>query len=142
MKTITLKVTSTHYLLEVDRASVGQEPILLQADGEPVAVWVSPADYDAFQTWQAAQQTPSAPPVPAEFEREVAAFEQLKPLLQEQYGGRVVAIHQGQVVAVGSDKMAVLDSVLETLGPVPCYIEWVEPDTPRRVQISSAWVAR
>ncbi|PKO23569.1 MAG: hypothetical protein CVU38_03405 [Chloroflexi bacterium HGW-Chloroflexi-1] len=80
--------------------------------------------------------------VPAEFEREVAAFERLKPALHDQYGGRAVAIYQGQVIAAGDDKMAVLDTVLETSGPVPCYIEWVAPEAPRRARIPSAWVAR
>ncbi len=79
---------------------------------------------------------------PTDFAQEVAMFEQLRPALQAQYGGRAVAIYHGQVVATGDDKMAVLDAVLSKLGPVPCYIEWVEPDTPRRVRVSSAWVAR
>lgn len=61
---------------------------------------------------------------------EVAAFERLKPTLQEQYGGQAVAIYQGQVVAAGDDKMAVLGRVLDEYGPVPCYIEWVEPESP------------
>ena len=38
--------------------------------------------------------------------------------------------------------MAVLADVLAQFGPVPCYIEWVAPETPRRARISSAWVAR
>ena len=79
---------------------------------------------------------------PADFAREVAAFEQLRPALQAQYGGRVVAIYHGQVVATGDDKMTVLDTVLSKLGPVPCYIEWVTPDTPRRVRAPLAWVVR
>jgi hypothetical protein len=83
-------------------------------------------------------ETPRYP----DFEREVAAFERLKPELLKTYKGRVVAIHQGQVVAVGDDRMAVLDTVLEKLGPVPCYIEWVEEETPRRVRMTSTWIAR
>jgi hypothetical protein len=83
-----------------------------------------------------------SPSIPAEFEREVAAFERLKPALQDQYRGRAVAIYQGQVIAAGNDKMAVLDMVLETFGPVLCYIEWVVPEAPRRARIPSAWAAR
>lgn len=84
-----------------------------------------------------AQRHPSAPP---EFLREAAAFAQLKPELLKQYKGRVVAIHQGKLVAVGDDRMAVLGMVLEKLGSVPCYIEWVEEQTPRRARITSTWV--
>ena len=74
--------------------------------------------------WQAAGQ-PDA--LPTDFLQEVSAFEQLKPTLLKEHGGRVVAIYQGQVVAVGDDKLQVLELVFERLGPMPCYIEWVKP---------------
>src|SRR5687767_12529906 len=45
-------------------------------------------------------ETPRYP----DFECEVAAFERLKPELLKTCKGRVVAIHQGQVVAVGETK--------------------------------------
>ncbi len=105
----------------------------------PVAVLIPAAEYGTFREWLAMRQ---AAPAPAEFRQEVAAFKRLKPFLQEHYAGRAVAIHHGQVVAVGDDKMAVLDDVLAQFGPVPCYIEWVGSETPRRARISSAWVAR
>ncbi len=107
--------------------------------GKPVTVLMSMNDYLTFRQWQK-QAVPS--PMPPEFADEVAAFERLKPTLQAQYGGQVVAIYQGQVVATGDDKMAVLGRVLDEIGPVPCYIEWVEPESPRRARISSAWVKR
>lgn len=139
MKTLTLKETADHYLVELDQAVAVQEPTLLETGGMPVAVLIPAAEYGAFRAWLATRQATAAP---AEFEREVAAFERLKPALEEQHPGRAVAIHRGQVVAVGDDKMAVLGDVLAQFGPVPCYIEWVEPETPRRARISSAWVAR
>ena len=88
-----------------------------------------------------ATEKPSEPAIPDEFENAVAVFDRLKPDLMAKYGGRVVAIYQDKVVAVGDDKMSVLETVVQTLGPVPCYIEWVEPETPRRVRMPSAWVA-
>jgi PHD/YefM family antitoxin component YafN of YafNO toxin-antitoxin module len=139
MKTMTLREAADRYLIEIDHAGVTLEPTLLETDGVPVAVLIPAAEYDAFREWLATRQTPAAP---AEFSQEVAAFEQLKPALQERFAGQAVAIHRGQVVAVGDDKMAVLDAVLAQFGPVPCYIEWVDPETPRRARISSAWVAR
>ena len=78
--------------------------------------------------------------MPSEFALEVAAFDRIRPTLQEQYGGQVVAIYQGDVVAVGSDKMAVLAQVQAEYGSIPCYIEWVEPETPRRARVTSAWI--
>ncbi len=82
----------------------------------------------------------SPPAPPTEFTRAVAAFEQLKPQLLSQYGGRVVAVYQEQVVAVGDDRLAVFDEVVRKYGHVPCYIEGVEPVTPRRVRMPSTWV--
>jgi predicted transcriptional regulator len=90
---------------------------------------------------QAAPQ-PLRPAAPPEFLREAEAFARLKPELLKQYKGRAVAIYQGEVVAVGDDRMDVLGTVLEKLGPAPCYIEWVEEQTPRRARITSTWVVR
>jgi hypothetical protein len=92
------------------------------------------------------QQVPIKPPgqpaVAPEFLQEVAAFERLKPQLLQQYAGRVVAIYQGSVVGVGDDVLAVHNAVIEKYGPVHCYVEWVEKETPRRVRIASAWRKR
>jgi len=60
----------------------------------------------------------------------------------EHYQGQVVAIYQGQVVEIGDDKMEVLGRVMEKFGNVPCYIEWVEPNVPRRVRLPSTRVAK
>ena len=91
---------------------------------------------------QSARILPTHSPAPPEFLNEIAAFEELKPELLKQYQGRVVAIYQGQVVAVGDNVLAVHDAVTAKFGSVPCYVEWVEAVTPRRVQIRSAWRAR
>lgn len=88
------------------------------------------------------REAPRLSSMPSAFAAEVAAFEQMKPALMEQYGGQAVAVHGGQVIVAGSDKMAVLADVVKTYGPVPCYIEWVEPASPRRARIPSAWVKR
>ncbi len=75
----------------------------------------------------------------SDFEREVASFEALRSELLATYPGETVAIYQGKVVAHGEDKMAVFDQVLTEFGPVPCYIETVTDETPRRVRVPSAW---
>jgi PHD/YefM family antitoxin component YafN of YafNO toxin-antitoxin module len=95
-------------------------------------------------TYPAKSGSPTRKTAPPEFLREVEAFEKLKATLlsQEEYRGRAVAIHQGQVVAVGDDKMEVLAQAWEEFGEVPIYVEWVEPETPRRVRIPSVRVVR
>lgn len=78
------------------------------------------------------------------FEREVAAFEQMRPALIKKkiYNGKFVAIYQGEVVATGNEKLAVLDQVREKFGQVVCYIEKVAPDSPRTVRMPSVHVSR
>lgn len=91
---------------------------------------------------QAVQKSTTQPTVSTEFLQEVAAFEQLKPQLLQQYAGRVVAIYKGNVVGVGDDVLTVHNAVVEEYGPVHCYVEWVEQEAPRRVRIASAWRKR
>lgn len=76
------------------------------------------------------------------FEQEIAAFEQMKPVLLEQYAGQFVAIYQGQVVAVGANRLALVKEVYNRFGEVPCYVEQVTAEPPRRVRITSVWKAR
>lgn len=70
-------------------------------------------------------------------DREIAAYEQLKPTLLEQYPGQYVAIYQGQVVASGTDRLALVDQVRQRLGNVICYVEKVSPESPRTIRMPS-----
>ncbi len=78
----------------------------------------------------------------AAFEQEVAAFEQQKPQLLQTYPGKIVAIYQGQVVAVGDDRLRVHEEVIKRYGNVPCYVENVAVAVPRLVRITSRWKAQ
>ncbi len=72
-----------------------------------------------------------------QFLAEVAAFERLKPTLLQTHYGQVVAIYQAQVAVVGSTREMVLRQMRERFGNVPCYVEWVAEDVPRRVRVPS-----
>jgi hypothetical protein len=100
------------------------------------------SDFVHFLRTQYETETPAANGDLASFDREVATFDALDPQLQEQYAGRAVAIYQGQVVADGDSKLAVLDAVLTRFGQVPCYVDWVKPSGPRRVRVPSVWIAK
>ncbi|MFZ1466788.1 MAG: UPF0175 family protein, partial [Anaerolineae bacterium] len=52
MKTLTLRETPTFYTLEVDRTAVVQEPALLQANGQPVAILMPVSEYAEYQQWR------------------------------------------------------------------------------------------
>jgi len=85
------------------------------------------AEYEAFQTWresEARRQTRRTEE--AAIEREHAAFEQMLPDLLKKYPGKAVALHNGEVVAVGDDKMDLWAQVRQKLGPVPVYVQMVE----------------
>ncbi len=83
--------------------------------------------------------TPALPDQQTGFLAEVAAFEQLKAELLQKYQGQFVAIYQGQVVEVGHDELEVLRQVDKRFGEVPCYIELVAENSPRRARVTSAW---
>jgi hypothetical protein len=76
------------------------------------------------------------------FEREVEAFESLKPKLMKEHAGEYVAIHNGEVVAAGEDKFQVSQKVREQLGMVIYYVELVSDDPPRTVRMPSFKVSR
>ena len=150
MQTIAVKATPTHYLIEVEQGVMAQGPAILQRNGKPVGVLLSMPDYQALHP-ELKQTPPKVFPdegredvaVSAGFLREMRAFEKLKPKLlkQPEYSGRVVAIYQGQVVAVGDDDMDVLAMVWDKFGDVPCYIEKVQPEL-RTARIPSIWVKK
>lgn len=141
MQSVSVKSRSTHYLVEIQRATLAKGATVLEENSQPIAVLLPIEDYQAYRQWQEERQN-LPPATPTDFAREVESFERLRPTLQAQYAGQAVAIHGGKVVASGNDKMALLAQVWQELGPVPCYVEWVEAAAPRRVRVPSAWVRR
>lgn len=73
------------------------------------------------------------------FAREVAAFKALKPELLKKFPGQYVAIYQKQVVANGVNRLALVKEVYSRFGEVPCYVEKVSSELPRRIRIPSVW---
>jgi hypothetical protein len=78
----------------------------------------------------------------AAFEREIAAFESMKPILMKEYAGKYVAIHNEEIVATGEDKFQVSQQVREQLGQVIFCVELVSDDSPRTVRMPSFKVIR
>jgi PHD/YefM family antitoxin component YafN of YafNO toxin-antitoxin module len=62
-KRLTLRESHPPYTLSIEEEDIfAQEPIILERDGQPVAVIVSLAEYEAFRAWQEvhfARETPS-----------------------------------------------------------------------------------
>jgi len=66
---------------------------------------------------------------------EQRAFRRLLSSLLSSHRGQYVAIHQGQVVACGTDKLAVANEAYSRFGYVPIYVSQVtdEPFPPIRL---------
>jgi len=76
------------------------------------------------------------------FEAEVANFERLKPQLLQQYPGRFVAMFQGEVIAAGDDRMAVVAEAEQAVGNVAFYVGEVTEAPLRRVRMPSSRIVR
>jgi hypothetical protein len=78
----------------------------------------------------------------AQFEAERQAFwNQFHELLQ-QYAGRYVAVHRGQVIDSDEDERRLIRRVYETLGYVPVYIQRVSPEGLPRYRMPTPFVRR
>jgi PHD/YefM family antitoxin component YafN of YafNO toxin-antitoxin module len=99
-----------------------KSPVFIEDEGHPVAVIVP---IELFRTWQRQLSSPQPAESHSGFEREKAAFEQLKPELLKKYPNKCVAIVDGQVVEVGEDKLQVIERVRERFGRVSMYVQWV-----------------
>ncbi len=80
-----------------------------------------------------------APQIPIRSEdkwlREQRAFRQLLPSLLSTLLGEYVAVHEGQVVEHGLDKLSVADRAYARFGYVPIFVSRVmdEPIAPERI---------
>ena len=73
---------------------------------------------------------------------EITTFENLKPELLQTHPGEFVAIYQQQIVGFDQDEMNLIRRVYEQYGPVPCYVEQITSETPRKVKMISRWKQR
>lgn len=143
MKTLVLKEAQALYDA-LDESQLAQEPVLIERDGQPIGVFVPMAEYEAFRVWRESERQQRQAAYDEAFQREIAAFERMKPELLRQYSGRVVAIRSGQVIEVGGENESVADVAMrlyERMGYVPIYAQRVE-ETPHVYRISSPRIAR
>ena len=86
-------------------------------------------------------QTLPAPLVPApkisddQWRRERSTFQQLLPKLLTESPGKFVAIHAGQVVACGNNKIEVARQAYSQCGYVPIYVGLVSSEPQKLVRI-------
>lgn len=138
VKTLVLKETQAPYTLTLDETALSEGPVQVLQGERVIGVLVPPEEYTAFRAWQQAQHYPQQVGQDhGAFEREAAAFAALLPGLLREYRGRVVAIHDGQVVEVGHPGESVAEvaaRVYDRLGYVLIYVQQVE-ESPRVYRI-------
>jgi hypothetical protein len=128
MATHTLREVSVPYTVNADDEAVGRDTIVIRRNGEPVAVVIPFADYQAMV----------AQPLPGDlgFEQERAAFQRLLPELLTTHRGEWVAIVDGQPVEFGPDFSSVIVPVRQRFGQRPVYVHEISEQT-RVYKISS-----
>jgi len=87
-------------------------------------------------------EPPPLPPTADKFEREKDAFRRLLPELLKTHLGKVVAIHDGQVVEAGTSRIEVAMATFRRVGAVPIFVELVTEDPPRVFRIPGLRLAR
>jgi hypothetical protein len=126
MKTVSLKETQAPYTFTLDEAALAEGPVQVLQGEQTIGILVPPDEYEQFLVWRERQERRAQTQQKHKtFEREVAAFERMLPELLQKYRGRVVAIHDSQVVEVGDSKAEVSERVHQRLGDVTVYIQWV-----------------
>lgn len=127
MKTITLREQQSPYQIDLDDVALSTEVLILEKEGRPVAAVIPHSEYEAFRAWRAAKdrrQTEGEEATAIDQAHET--FQEMLPELLKLYPGHVVALYQGQVVAVGDDRMEVWQQARQQLGNVPVYVQTVE----------------
>lgn len=69
------------------------------------------------------------------WEREYQAFQRLLPELLKSHRGKYVAIHDGQVIESGDDRLEVIFRALEKAGGVSIHVDLVAEQPPPPIRI-------
>lgn len=130
MQKVILKETQAPYQVALSDALLMGEVVILEKNGQSVAAVIPMAEYDAFQAWRAAEaRKQQVEDEEAVIAREHQAFQQMQPALLQEYAGRVVAIHQGEVIAVGDERMEVWQRARQQTNGAPIYVQTVDYPT-------------
>lgn len=123
-KTISLKETHTTYSLSLNKTQLGQEPIIIEREGQPLAAIIPIERYREFVAWQESRTERNQQFSALQKERE--AFHRLRDQLLKTHKGQFVAVLDGQVVDSDVDNCELALRVYSKFGYVPIYIQRVE----------------
>jgi len=119
-KTIVLKEAQATYA--VDPAQVGNDTLILERDGKPIAAVIPFEDYERFTVWQKRQEAEAWQRAQIDaLADEKTAYEQLRPELLITHRGQWVAIHNGFVVDSDPDQRALVKRIYRQTTQRPIY---------------------
>lgn len=131
MKEDKIREIKAPYVVDPSNEAIGRDTIIIQREGEPIAVIVPYDEYKSLKD----REGPSED-VDHEFRKQWLAFQRLKPDLLDEHQGQWVAIVDERVAAVGSDFETVSCQIDEEYGDVPQCISQVLK-TPRLVRMTT-----
>lgn len=126
MQKLILKETQAPYQVALNDTLFTGEVFILGKNGQSVAAVIPMAEYDAFQAWRATEERKQqVAKEEAAIAQEHQAFQQMLPDLLQRYAGRVVAIYQSEVIAVGDERMEVWQCARQQTNGAPVYVQTV-----------------
>ncbi|HID87820.1 MAG TPA: hypothetical protein EYP55_10670 [Anaerolineae bacterium] len=142
VRKISLKETKAPYSLSFDEGQLGEETVIIERDGQPVAALVPFHEYQEFARWRAREVPPHLKPAELEqFERDRIAFERMREELLKTHRGQFVAILDGEVVDADPDQGELARRVYARFGYRPIYMDEVR-EKPRIYEFPSPEVIR
>ncbi|MEW5989604.1 MAG: hypothetical protein AB1791_23500 [Chloroflexota bacterium] len=126
MRRVILKESQAPYVVTMDDEELGNEPLVLERNGRPVAVVIPFAEYTALRHQLDALPMPMEDGEPDSLIRDRAAFKALKEQLLVSHPGQYVAFKDGQLVDADSDDRTLIGRLYRQYGVVPLYVKRVE----------------
>jgi len=141
-RTIEIKEAKARYALSLDKAQLAAGPLIVERQGKPIAAIIPFADYQRFVEWQRREQATTWQEEQERLlQKEIAAFERMKPDLLNTHKGKQVAILNGKVVDSDEDKRALAKRVYAKYGYRTILMTEVR-ESPRVYRIDSPEVKR
>ena len=117
VKRIPIKEARAPYTIPVDEEDLAEGPVILERQGKPIAAVIPYPEYQRFVEWQRREQATTWQEEQRRLlEKEIAAFERMKPQLLHTHKGKHIAILNGQLIDADDDKRTLARRVYAKYG--------------------------
>lgn len=142
VKRIAIKEARAPYTVPVGEEDLIEGPLIVERQGEPIAVIIPYREYQRFVEWQERERATTWQEEQQRLLRkEIAAFERMRPQLLNTHRGKQVAILNGQLIDSDDDKRALARRVYAKHGYRTILITEVR-ERPRVYRVDSPEVKR